>query len=254
MNEALERSEIATEHVEHGGLNQVQRVVDTFIAPTATFTDILRSSAWWLPFLLIVIFSTSSTYTIDRNVGYSRVAENQVQASPKAVERMAELAPADRASQMAKRASVARYFSYGFPVFLLILFVIYAAIMLGTINFGLGARMTYGQSFAVTMYASLPYLAIWLLTILTVAFGNNAETFQIQNPVGTNLAYFIPNAAPWLRAVLAQFDVVKLWSLVLTIAGYKIVAKRSTGQIVAVVVGWWMLMLLIGVVAAVAAG
>ncbi|HEV2618914.1 MAG TPA: YIP1 family protein [Acidobacteriaceae bacterium] len=250
MNEAMGNSEAGSAHQGATGLSQVQRIVDTFVAPTATFRDILRSAACWLPFLLIVIVSTGSTYTIDRNVGYSRVAENQVHASPKAEERMSELAPADRASQMEKRTMATRYFSYAFPIFLLLFLAIYAGIMLGTINFGLGARMTYGQSLAVTIYASLPYLVISLLTILTVAFGNNAETFNIQNPVGTNLAYYLPDAAPWLKALLAQFDLVKLWSLGLTILGFKIVAKKSTGQIVAVVIGWWMLGLLVSVAVA----
>ena len=31
------------------GLSQVERVVDTFIAPSKTITDILRSTSWWLP-------------------------------------------------------------------------------------------------------------------------------------------------------------------------------------------------------------
>ncbi|HEV2646442.1 MAG TPA: YIP1 family protein [Acidobacteriaceae bacterium] len=254
MNEEFAGSEASALGKEQPGLSQVERVVDTFVAPSMTFKDILRSAAWWLPFLLIVLISTGSTYTIDRNVGFSRVAENQIHVSPKAEAQMSELAPADRASQMEKRAIGMRYFSYGFPVLLLLFFAIYAAILLGTINFGLGAQMTYGQSFAVAMYASLPYLVISLLTILTVAFGNNAETFNIQNPVGTNLAYYMPDAAPWLRTLLMQFDLVRLWSLVLTIVGFKIVAKRSTGQIVAVVVGWWMLVLLVSVVAATVAG
>ena len=33
-------------------LSQAERVVDTFIAPSKTFTDILRSSSWWLPWLI----------------------------------------------------------------------------------------------------------------------------------------------------------------------------------------------------------
>ena len=37
------------------GLSQMERVVDTFVAPKKTFTDILRSTSWWLPFLLMVL-------------------------------------------------------------------------------------------------------------------------------------------------------------------------------------------------------
>ena len=31
----------------------------------------------------------------------------------------------------------------------------------------------------------------------------------MQNPIGTNLAYYLPDAAPWLKALLAQFDAIK---------------------------------------------
>ncbi len=229
------------------GLSQMERVVNTFVAPTATFKDILRSTSWWLPFVLMAVFSTTATYSIDRQVGFSRVAENQVQASPKQAEQLAELTPQARATQMRMRAIGTRYTAYAMPVLLLLFFAIYAAIMLGTFNFGLGARMTYGQVFAVSFYASLPYLLISLLTILTVCFGSNQESFDMQNPIGTNLAYYLPDAAPWLKALLAQFDAIKLWTLALTVLGMKTVSKKSLGQAAAVVIGWWLLVVLIAV-------
>jgi hypothetical protein len=231
------------------GLSQVERVVDTFVAPSATFTDILRSASWWLPFVLILIVSTLSTYSIDRHVGFSRVAENTVQSSPGTVEQMSSMTPQDRAVAMDKRAMFTLYFSYAFPFLLLLFLAIYAAILLGIFNFGLGSRMSYGQAIAVTIYASLPYLLISLLTIVTVTFGNNAETFDIQNPVATNPAYFFSDAAPWLRSLLAQFDVARLWSLVLTVVGFKIVAGKSYAQAAAVVIGLWLLVLLVSVAA-----
>lgn len=234
------------------GLSQTARVVNTFVAPSETFKDILRSTSWWLPFLLMVLFSTAATYTIDRQVGFSRVAENQVHSSPKQEEQLGQLTPEDRAVQMQRRAMGTKYVTYGMPVLVLLILAIYSAIMLGTFNFALGSRMTYGQVFAVSMYASLPYLLTSILTIATVAFGNSAETFDLQNPVGTNLAYYLPDAAPWLKALLAQFDLVKLWSLVLSVLGLKIVSKTSAGQATAVVVGWWLLFVLLGVAMAAA--
>jgi len=237
---------------EQRGLGEFERVIDTFVAPTATFKDIRRSASWWLPFLLILLFSTGATYTIDHNVGFSRVAENQVQASPARAEQLSALTPEARASQMERAAVFTKYFSYGLPFFLLLFFAVSAAIMLGSFNLALGAKMTYGQAFAVTMFAALPYLLKSLLTIVTVAFGNNAETFNMQNPVGTNLAYYLADAAPWLKALLMQFDLISLWSLVLSVLGFKIVSGKSMGQSAAVVVGWWLLLVLIGVAAAAA--
>ena len=55
------------------GLSQVERVVDTFIAPSKTFTDILRSTSWWLPFLLLVVVSLGATVVVDKQVGFERV-------------------------------------------------------------------------------------------------------------------------------------------------------------------------------------
>ncbi len=56
------------QHTEQG-LSQVERVVDTFIAPSKTFTDILRSTSWWLPFLLAVVVSIGVTFAIDKSGG-----------------------------------------------------------------------------------------------------------------------------------------------------------------------------------------
>ena len=119
---------------ESRGLSQAGRVVNAFVAPAETFRDILRSAAWWLPFVLMVVFSLGSTYAIDRKVGFDRVAENQVNASPKQQETMSELTPQERATQMHQRPWT-RYVTYAVPVIVLTS-LIYAGIMLGSFNFG----------------------------------------------------------------------------------------------------------------------
>jgi hypothetical protein len=229
------------------GLSQVERVVNTFVAPTKTFKDILRSTSWWLPFLLLVLVTLGSTYTVEKQVGWARAAENQVHESPKQEEAMASLTPEQRASRMQVSANITRYISYGSFVFILIFVAIFALIYWASFNFGWGAKTTFGQMFAVCMYASLPRLLIGLLAILTLVFGNSAESYNLRNPVGTNLAYFMPDSGPVLKAALAFFDVIGLWQLVLLVIGTAIVAKVSTGKAAAVVVGWWVLGLLISV-------
>ncbi|MGB7554313.1 MAG: hypothetical protein WBM04_08060 [Candidatus Korobacteraceae bacterium] len=39
--------------VEQPPLSQAERVVDTFVAPSKTFTDIRRNATWWVPWVLI---------------------------------------------------------------------------------------------------------------------------------------------------------------------------------------------------------
>jgi hypothetical protein len=234
------------------GLSQVERVVDTFVAPTKTFTDILRSTSWWLPFLLAVLVSLGVTFAIDSQVGFDRVVENVIHDSPRQEEALANATPEQRALQMKKTAAGYRYVSYAFPVFILLVTAIAALGLWASFNFGLGAQTTYGQMFAVWMYASLPKLITGLLTLVTIYFGGNAEGFDLKNPVGTNPAYYLPDAAPWLKSALGYFDLIGLWTLVLLVIGTAVVAKVSRGKAAAVVVGWWVLLLVISAVSATA--
>ncbi len=234
------------------GLSEVERVVDTFIAPSKTFTDILRSTSWWLPFLLLLLVTSGVTFTIDRQVGFERVAENQVHLSPKTEEAMSQLPPEQRTARMALSAKITRYVSYASPLLILLFSALGALVLWGSFNFGLGARTTFSQMFAVWIYASLPRLLAGLLTALTLIFGSNAESFNIKEPVGTNIGYYLPDAAPTLKAALGFIDAIGLWNLALLILGTAIVARVKLGSAAVVVAGWWLLGLLLSVGAAAA--
>jgi hypothetical protein len=144
-------------------------------------------------------------------------------------------------------AKVYRSTSYGSFVIILIFVAIFALIYMATFNFGLGARTTFKQMFAVWMYASLPKLITGVLAIVALLFGGIAESYNMQNPVGTNLAYYMPDASPPLRAFLSFFDIISFWQLALLILGTAIVAKVSRGKAAAVVLGWWAFGLLLSV-------
>jgi Yip1 domain len=234
------------------GLSQVERVVDTFVAPSKTFKDILRSTSWWLPFVLLVLVTLGSSAAVEKQVGWGRVAENQIHQNPKQEEAMASLTPEQRASRMQMTGNIYRYSSYGSFVFILVFVGLFALIYWASFNFGLGAKTTFGQMFAVCMYASLPRLLTGILSILTLMFGNSADSYDMRNPVGTNLAYFMPDSGPALKAALGFFDVIGLWQLALLVIGMAIVAKVSTGKAAAVVVGWWVIGLIASVGIAVA--
>ena len=235
-----------------GGLSQGERVVDTFVAPSKTFTDILRSTSWWLPFLLLVVFAAASGFAVDKKIGFDRVTEMAVQQSPKAADQIAQLSPEQRTMQMSIRAAFTKDFTYAAGIFILIFVAIAALLNWAGMNFGFGAKTTFGQNFAVGMYASLPILFLYLLNIILVYAGVNTENFNLNNPVGTNLGYYMADSAPWVKTALSFFDVFRLWTLVLTVIGTAIIARKSKAQAAIVVVGWWLLTLVVitGLVAA----
>jgi hypothetical protein len=231
--------------VESPGLSQVERVVDTFVAPGKTFTDILRSTSWWLPFLILVIVTCASTFAVDKKIGFDRVAEQSIAQSSSASEQMANLTPQDRAARMHIIAASTKIFMYAAAVFILIFVAIVALLNWATLNFVMGAKTTFGQNFAVCMYAGLPKIFIGLLNVVLIFAGVNTESFDPNNPVGTNLGYYLTESPQWVKVALSFFDVFGLWSLILMVIGLSIIANKSKAQAAIVAVGWWLFGLLV---------
>jgi hypothetical protein len=42
----------------------VQRVVDTFVAPTKTFAAVREKPMWWMPYLLMCVVSLAFAYVV----------------------------------------------------------------------------------------------------------------------------------------------------------------------------------------------
>jgi hypothetical protein len=249
MNEIAATGDIAMDGDGTRGLSELERVVDTFVAPTATLKDILRSTSWWLPFVLMVVAAIGVTVAVQQKVGWDQVVETQIHMTPSMQEQMASLAPDAQAQRTHIMVLSYQYGAYATPVILLIFTALAALVLWGTFNFGLGAKATYGQFFCLWMYCSLPRLLSSVVTVVMLCFGSSPESFNLKEPVGTNLAYYLPDAPAWLRSLLGFGDVIGIWVLVLLIVGSAIVAKVKVGAAAAVVVGWWLLIILISVAA-----
>jgi hypothetical protein len=229
-------------------LSQVERVVDTFVAPSKTFTDILRSSSWWLPFLIILVIGYAFIFTVEKRVSWETVVENGLKSNPSQADSITN-APADQQPVIRARILAGyKYFSYGWPVFVLLYWVVAAAVMLGTLNFGFGGTAKYGQMIAVFVYAGLPGIIKSILSIVVLFAGLGAESFQLQNPVGTNLGYYLsPDSPKWLITLGTSIDVITIWTIILLIIGCAIVAKVKRGSAAAAVIGWWLIFTIISV-------
>jgi hypothetical protein len=234
------------------GLSQMERVVNTFVAPTATFKDILRSTSWWLPFVLLAMSALGVTVAIQHQVGWQQVVETQIHMSPSLQSQMASLTPEAQAQRIHVMALSYQYSAYASPLLVLAFSALAALLLWVTFNFGLGARTKYGQVFCLWMYCSLPHLLVDLVTVLRLCFGGSPESFDLKMPAGTSLGYYFPDVSPWVRTLLGSLDVVGIWALVLLVMGGAIVAKVKWGQAAAVVVGWWLLIVLVGVASAAA--
>jgi hypothetical protein len=232
---------------EAAGLTQWQRVTSIFTAPSRTFDDIKRGNkSWWLPFLLSIVIGSALWGTVTVKVGWRQVEENGLRLAPKQAERLQSLPPDQSETQMKYGAIGQEYFWLLAPVWLLIVNLMGAGILLGTINFGFGGRATYGQVLAVSWYGGLPLLIKLVLGCIALWVGLSPESFLPGNPAGTNIGYYFdPNEISMaLWTVLVFLDITGIWSLVLMSKGLSKVSGTKPSAGYASVFGWWLIALL----------
>ena len=235
-------------------LSPLAAVTGVFHKPTRVFESVARRPSWWMPFLVTMVVIGLFYFAVTAKVGWHQVFENNLRLAPKQAQQMESLTPEQRANSEKVAVGFTQGVWLGMPLLTLLFAAIEAAILLGTINFVFGGRASFWQVYAVTWYAGLPGLLKFLLAILALFVGLDPESFQINNPAGTNIGYYLsPTDTPKAFYTLAsQVDLLTIWTLVLMGIGVAVVArtKRSSGLLA--VFAWWILIVLIAVVASVA--
>lgn len=236
---------------ESAGLSQVERIVDTFVAPTKTFNDIRRNASWWLPFLLGILVSFAFVSSIDHKIGFDQVAQSNINRNAQAQQSMSNLPDAQRDQAIHRIAGFTKVVSYLYPVLGLIFALISAGILMLTFNFGLGAKSSYKEYLAVWFYAGLPFLIKFLLAAIAIFAGVSAEHFDINNPVGTNVGWYLTSDSPlWVRTLFSSADIFTVWVVFLLILGCSTIARVKRSSAAIVIIGWWVLIILGGTIMA----
>lgn len=221
-------------------LSEGQRLLDVFIAPSKTFTDLRRNAMWWAPFLIIVIVSFLFSTVVDQRVGFRKVTENQIQLSPKQAERIDNLPADQREKVLSQQTAGTKYFTYGIPVVALLVYAIIAGVLLATVKFGANANVQFKTMFALVVYSRLPELLRAILAALSLLAGVSSDGFNIRNPLAVNPGYFIdPSGSATLRTLLSSIDIITIWVLILLSIGITCIAKVKRSTSFAIVFGWY---------------
>lgn len=233
-------------------LSPAERVLDTFIAPTKTFADLRRNRSWWLPFVIIAIFSYVFTGTAMSHVGIPRLAASAIHNNPAQNERLQQATPEGRAQTLSITATVMKITFYTVPVLTLLVSAVAALLLWVGFNFILGGSGTYPGMFAVAIFASLPSILRSLLST-TMLFLGDPDGFNINDPIGTNPGFYMgPDSSHFLKAALGSVDLFSLWMLALMAVGAAIVARVKIRSGLVLVFTAWLIFVLLkaGVVAA----
>ena len=229
------------------GLSEPERIVDIFFNPIKTFTDIRSNSSWWGPFVVGSLLSYLLTFGISSKIGWNQAAENTMKMRPKQYEKIEALPPDQQAATMGRVATSMKVVSYCSPILFLLFDAIFAGVLLATFNFGVGTEIRYGQALAIVFYSCLVLSLKGVLGAVTLFAGMNAETFNLSNYVGGNPAYYmsVADTAPWLYNLLSYLDVFTIWVYILLGVGFATVGKKKISTGIAVMAGWYVVVVLL---------
>jgi hypothetical protein len=236
-------------------LSEAERLMNVFVSPSKTFADLRRNPSWWVPFVIVAIFSYMLIFAVDNKVGWDTVTMNQMKQSPKQMEAMDQLKASDpQQYQQRMKIGIAatKYISFAYPIVALIINVIVAGILMATMNFGLGAEVKFQEALAVVYYASLAGVIRAVLATISLFAGSNPENFSFSNPVGTNIAYYLDiSAVPRALYAIAGFiDVIGIWIVVLIGIGLATIGRKKISAGMAVAGGWYVLIALLSALGA----
>src|SRR3954470_6697917 len=117
------------------GLSQGARLINVFIAPSKTFTDIRRNASWWVPWLLLSITTICFMQTVSAKIGYDQVNRNQIANSSRA-DKFDQLSPEQKAQQLKISSGILKVVGWAGPVSVLIATLIIAGLLMALFNFG----------------------------------------------------------------------------------------------------------------------
>ncbi len=221
-------------------LSEGARIVNTFIAPSKTFTDLRRNASWWGPWLLISIVSLLFVYAMDRQVGFEQISKNEIAKSSRA-DQFDKLTADQQEKQIRFSSSLVRYLSYGIPVMILLYFAITSGVLWATFKFGAGANVEYKTAYAIVFYAALPGIIGSILGAISMFAGVNPEGFNVNNPVATNPAYFMdPTGNKFLYGMASGLDIIAIWTIVLLGIGFSCNSKVKRTTAIVMVAAWYV--------------
>lgn len=221
-------------------LSEGARIVDTFIAPSKTFTDLRRNASWWGPWLLISICGIVFVYSMDRQIGFEQISRNEIAHSARA-EQFDKLSPEQQQKQLQFSDAIIRYLSYGIPLTILLYFAVTTLVLWATFKVVAGADVSFKTAYAVIFYGSLPGIIGSILGTISMFAGINPEGFNVNNPVATNPAYFLDRSGnKFLYTMASGLDVLAIWSIILMGIGFACTSKVKRSTAIGVVAGWYI--------------
>lgn len=202
----------------------VGRIAGVFFSPKVTFEDIARKPSWIAPAALLTVLSIIVCIAINQRVDWREFISQQLEKNPGS----AQMSPEQKQQRIEAGAKFSPIMAYVFGTVGPMLFILIVAVaMMVAFNLLAGANANFGQSMAVAAHSAVTGVVSSLLFLL-ILFLKPYGTVDMENPVATNIAAFLPEgSAKWLVTLAKQIDVFTIWTLILLAIGFAAINPKK---------------------------
>ncbi len=217
------------------------RFAGVLAAPTKTFQSIAQKPTWLVPLLVIVVIGLAITVLLVGKLDFGQLAREAIE------QRGAQLSEEQIERQVDLQERVGPTFAIlsqvvGGPL----IFLLVSACFLVVFKM-LGGELTFVKSLSTYLYSLTPRLVAGLLSVPVILGKSDFSAAEVQRGsfLASNPAAFVSeDTGPALTALLASLDIFSIWTVVLAVIGYSIVAKVSKGTAAIGVIGLWLVYVL----------
>jgi hypothetical protein len=209
------------------------RLIGVLVSPGKTFRSISERPTWGAALAVLLLVSLGVGFVAGQRTDYRDMITRSVRDSGR------EVPPDVLERQIGVMEKAGPYFSaFGAPV-AIVLFSLIAALLYWVFFKLLGGDFSFKSSFSVTLHAAMPAIVALLLSLPVILSRSRLgyDDLKTGSFLRSNLAFLAPQNAPsWMTALYASADFFSLWSLVLSIIGYRAISRLSTQAVAATVV------------------
>jgi hypothetical protein len=202
-------------------ISPIGRIFGVLFSPKPTFEDIVRKPSWVPAVVLLVLTGLALNVTLAKRANWVEVSKEQIaknKFAARAIDQLDDAKKEQAFQQGASRAKITRYVRgvIGWPLLLLFSSLIY----FGAYRLIGGARVSYGLSFTICAFASLPMCLKEILGTIVAAL-KDPSLIDPENYLASNPAAFLGSDTPvWQTVLFGSLDLFALWVLVLTAIGF----------------------------------
>jgi hypothetical protein len=206
-------------------MSSAARLIGVFVSPGQTFADIAAEPHFVLAWVVMAVAGLAFAYTLMHRVGAAALARQSLLQSA----RGRAMSPEQINAAVAASAKVFHVTFYAGPVTNILFLLLFGALFLGVANFLLGYEATYKQALAMTTHAYLVQTVNALLMLVVLLLMPNPANFQLTNPLGSNLGYFLNRSttSPFVYALATRLDLFTFWTILLLAIGLSKLSRKG---------------------------